>query len=111
MTHPVADLRPARGLVALRRVPGPHVGRRSDGLLRIEHQLDLDGVPLPHVLEDMVDDEVHVQRNEDAPTQPDVVKQAVDAELGRCKVLLDQSDELEHQVLAFACELSAKLVR
>lgn len=76
-----------------------------------EHQLDLGGVLLPHVLEGMVDDEVHVQRNEDAPTQPDVVKQTVDAELGRCKVLLDQSEELERQVLAFAGELSAKLVR
>src|SRR3546814_17581123 len=70
----------------------------------IEDQLDLLRVLFVHVAQQVLDDPVHVERQQDSLAQGLLVEQARDHKLVRIDERLDQPDQLVDQILAPTAE-------
>ena len=67
--HDVADLAALRGLGHARGVPGAHVAGAAHGALAIKHGLQPQGVLLDHIGHQVLNDGVHVHREQNPLAQ------------------------------------------
>ncbi len=95
----VADVRLDRREARLCRVPGPHLTGGADRVLLVEDRSKAFRVLLAHVMQDMLDNEVDVQRDQDPATQRVRVEKGRNVQKLGIQEALNDTHQLSGEVL------------